>query len=284
VTIAYRLALRAARAAAAAAPYAAPGTRRTVEENLRLAFGAAEPALVRATYRHFAEAAVDLAFFSRLFDPERFAEHFRFDGGALEHFRESRPASAIFVTGHFGNWELFGAAFAHVGIPLSPVARPPGGGRLASRLDRFRRAHGQEPIEKDNAHPLALKALRRGRCVALLMDQAAGRHGIPAPFFGRPAWTFTAAAALARKLGVPIYAGYSTRLGDGIRYRCFAERVPVEGDVETLTAHLNAVLERYVRACPEQWWWFHKRFKPPRALRRGRRLSPAGLPLEAPAG
>jgi len=55
--------------------------------------------------------------------------------------------------------------------------------------------------------------------------------------------------------------------------------VPVEGDVESLTRRLNGILEGYVRACPEQWWWFHRRFKPPKAQRRGRRLSPAGVPL-----
>jgi len=55
--------------------------------------------------------------------------------------------------------------------------------------------------------------------------------------------------------------------------------VPAEGDVEALTAHLNALLEGYVRACPEQWWWFHRRFKPPRALVRGRRVTAAGVPI-----
>ena len=101
---------------------------------------------------------------------------------------------------------------------------------------------------------------------------------------GRPASTFVAPAALALKLGVPIYAGYSTRLGDGIRLRCFAEHVPYDAgeDPLALTARLNTILEGYVRARPEQWWWFHKRFKPRRTERSGRALSPAGIPLEAP--
>jgi KDO2-lipid IV(A) lauroyltransferase len=149
-------------------------------------------------------------------------------------------------------------------------------GRVA---DRFRRAHGQETIPKRDALPLAMRAIRRGLCVAFLADQSAGREGIPLPFFGRDAHTYTAPAALALKLKVPLYAGYSTRLADGIRSRCFAEHVPLTGDVETLTRRLNAILEGYIRAHPEQWWWFHRRFKPPKALRRGRRLSPAGVPL-----
>ena len=67
----YRAALRAARAAARLAPELHPRIAATVRENLRLAFGRADGALVRAIYRHFAEAAVDLVFFNRLFDAAR---------------------------------------------------------------------------------------------------------------------------------------------------------------------------------------------------------------------
>jgi len=284
VSDAYRAALRAARAGSAAAAQIMAGTTATVRENLRLVFGHADSELVRATYRHFAAMAVDLTFYRRVFDPARFEAHFSFVGDGLEHHRAAGGGAAVFATGHFGNWELFGGAFHHVGIQLAPVARPPGEGWFARRIDRFRRAQGQELIPKDNALPLAMKALKRGKCVAFLMDQAAGRNGVAVPFFGRPAWTFIAPAALALKLGVPLYAGYSTRLGDGIRYRCFAEHVPFDAgeDAIALTARLNGILEGYVRACPEQWWWFHKRFKPPRAERRGRPLSAAGVPLEAP--
>jgi len=276
---AYSAALYAARAAADLAPDLLPGTAARVRANLRLAFGRLPPGLVGAIYRHFAAAAVDLIWFDRLFDPRRFEHHFRFEGGALEHFRKTAPGAAVFATGHFGNWELFGAAFRHVGIPLAPVARPPGRGWLARRMERFRARHGEETISKLHALPLALRALRSGRCVAFLMDQAAGRHGPEVPFFDRPARTFTAPAALARKLDLPLYAGYSTRMGDGIAYRCFAELVPLESDDIATTRKLNEILEGYVRARPEQWWWFHRRFKPPRAERAGAPVDPAGIPI-----
>ena len=252
--------------------------RAVVRENLSIAFGERDGRLERATYRHFASAAVDLAWFGRLFDPE---ESFRFEGGALEHYLETKPHGAIFASGHFGNWELFGAALRRKGIPLVSVARPVDKGWLARLAGRFRADHGSEFIPKTNALPLALKAVRAGKCVAFLVDQSAGRHGIPATFFGRTAHTFTAPAALALKLKVPLYAGYSTRLGDGISYRSFAQLVEVgDDDVSGLTQRLNDLLEGFVRACPEQWWWFHRRFKLLRTERAGKRVSPAGLPLE----
>ncbi|MHC4932542.1 MAG: lysophospholipid acyltransferase family protein [Planctomycetota bacterium] len=273
----YQAALRAARAVAAAAPELLPGTAGVVRGNLRLALGKAPPKLVRAVYRHFAEAMVDLLFFERLFDPSRFGEHFRFDGGGLEHYRKSRPdGGAVFVTGHFGNWELYGAAFRFVGIPIAPIARPQGKGWFNTWLERFRRDQGQEIIPKQNALPLALKALRRGTNVAFLIDQAAGYGGVPIPFFGQPAYTHVAPASLAIKLDLPLYAGYSTRLGDGICYRCFAEQVPLTSDPVEVMGRVNALLEGYVRDRPEQWWWFHRRFKIPRSQRGGAEPSPAG--------
>jgi len=275
----YRAALRLARAAAALMPQVWPGLAATVRANIRIAYGRPDEALLRATYRHFAAIIVDLLFFERLFDPRRAPEHFIWVGDAVDHYRANGRPGAVLVTGHFGNWELFAAAFHQIGVPLAALARPPDTEWFGRWIERFRCARGVELIEKENALPLALKALRRGTCVAFLMDQAAGRHGVPVPFFGRPAQTVLAPAALALKLGVPLYAGYSTRLGDGIRYRCHAERVEVTGDAESLTVRLNEILEGYVRTCPEQWWWFHKRFKPTRGERAGRRVDAAGVPL-----
>lgn len=275
----YHAALHAARAAARLAPELTPRVAATVRENLRLAFGRADGALVRAVYRHFAEAAVDLLFFNRLFDADRPGRHFVREGDGWDHYRKNGTEAAVFVTGHFGNWEIFGASLKHVGIPVIAVARTPDAAWLARWIARFRSEHMAETIDKTNAGALALKALRRGACVAFLMDQSAGRHGVTLPFFGVPTSTVVLPAALAIKCGVPLYAGYSTRLGDGLRYRCYAQHVPVGGDAEAVTARLNRILEGYVRRDPEQWWWFHRRFKPRRLLREGRDLSPAGIPL-----
>lgn len=279
VTIGYRSALAAARLGADSGRLFGRGLRATVRENMRLTLGEAPPALVKATYRHFASALVDIGWYDKLVDPARMDEHFLRDGPGWEQFETVGRTGSVCATGHFGNWELFGAVFHQVGIPMSAVIRPPDTPWFRRHVEKLRRDFGLDPIDKRNALIRAHRAIRKGRCVAFLMDQAAGRHGIPVPFLGQPAWTHTAPAALAKKLDVPLFAGYSTRLGDGVRYRCWTEQISTEGDVETITRRINAVLEQYVRAAPEQWWWFHKRFKPPKSQRRGNKLSPAGIPI-----
>jgi len=272
--------LRAANGLADAIRLAWPGLRATVRENLRITHGAADPALVKAIYRHFAATLVDLAWYDRLFERSRLNEHFEIAGPGWDHYAKHGRDGCVCVTGHFGNWELYGVVFHYLDIPLSAVMRPPDTPWFRKRIARLRDDFGIDAIPKKNALPLAMKAVRRGRAVAFLNDQAAGRHGIPLPFLGQPAWTFTAPAALAKKLNVPLYTGYTTRLGDGIRYRCWTdEPVSTEGDVESITLLLNERLEEYVRAAPEQWWWFHKRFKPPKSQRVGRKLSAAGIPV-----
>lgn len=279
---AYRACLRAARAAARLAPELGPRRAATVRENLRIVYGRVDPELFRAIYRHFATALVDLLFFERMFDPARFTEHFRFEGGGLEDYRAHMDAGgpgAVLVTGHFGNWEIYNAAYHHLDLPLAFIARKPDKVWMARWVGAFRRTFATQVISKKDGARDAIKALRDGARVAFLIDQAAGRHGVPLPFFGRAASTFTTPAALAHKLDVPLYVGYSTRLGDGLRYRCVMERVPLAADPETTTSLLNRYLEGYVRAAPEQWWWFHRRFKPRRLEQEGKPLSAAGVPL-----
>jgi KDO2-lipid IV(A) lauroyltransferase len=84
------------------------------------------------------------------------------------------------------------------------------------------------------------------------------------PFFGEPAMTNTGASRLARlsgATGVPLYfrrldgaAGYLVR---------FAAPLPdfPTDDVREDTRRLTAVLEGFIRECPEQYFWTQRKFK-----------------------
>ena len=67
--------------------------------------------------------------------------------------------------------------------------------------------------------------------------------------------------------GAPVIPVMAVRQKDG-RYRIiFEEEVTLERtgdkirDVEENTARFTGVIEKYVKAYPEQWFWFHKRWK-----------------------
>jgi Kdo2-lipid IVA lauroyltransferase/acyltransferase len=156
------------------------------------------------------------------------------------------------------------------------VARPLDNLALDARLNAFRARSGNIVISKRRALPDILRLLRQGRGVAMLVDQNVQEaDGIFVEFFGRPAATTTAAAALAVKTGCALLPCYCEAKPDG-RYRLVYEP-PLEWttsgsrqeDIARLTQALTTAIEGWVRERPEQWLWIHRRWKtqprPPQA-------------------
>jgi KDO2-lipid IV(A) lauroyltransferase len=90
--------------------------------------------------------------------------------------------------------------------------------------------------------------------------------GIEVPFFGHPAMTAPALAALALRYRCPVIPAYAYRIGPA-RLRIVCEPpldLPDSGDrkadILALTLSVNQRLERWIRARPECWFWLHRRW------------------------
>ena len=112
----------------------------------------------------------------------------------------------------------------------------------------------------------AAAALERGESLGLLIDQYYGQ-GIDLPFFGRPARTAPTLARLARHFDCSVTGAVVERL-KGARFRLhilpaveFARTGDDEADTRVLMAGVTKTLEDWVRAHPEQWLWFHRRWR-----------------------
>jgi KDO2-lipid IV(A) lauroyltransferase len=156
------------------------------------------------------------------------------------------------------------------------IARPLDNRALDARLGAFRARSGNIIISKRRALPDILRLLRQGQGVAMLIDQNVQEaDGIFVDFFGRPAATTTAAAALAVKTGCALLPCYCEAKPDG-RYRLVYE-TPHEwtpsgsrqDDIARITQGLTGRIEAWVRGRPEQWLWIHRRWKtrPPESAR-----------------
>lgn len=243
--------------------------RRRTLEHLALAFGEEMDEAARAEIGHrvfgnLGRVAVELLRAGRE-GPERIAA--RVEAPEAERVAEAaRERGAVCVIAHMGNWELL-AAVATRHLPVTVVARRlyfAPYERLAARL----RAHvGLRVVYQDESPRPLLRALRGGGLVGILADQDV-RHagGAFVPFFGRPAYTPTAPAALARASGAPLYLAVAPRV-DG-RYRLLLEG-PIETkrggsreeDVLAATADWSARLEKIIRRYPDQWVWMHRRWR-----------------------
>jgi KDO2-lipid IV(A) lauroyltransferase len=174
----------------------------------------------------------------------------------------------ILVTGHYGNWEIAAAAVAARGVPIAAIVRRQGNRLVDARLDGLRRHLGVETIYQSDAPSRVPRVLRKGGVVGIVGDQDARRAGLFVPFFGRPASTHRGPALFALKLRAPVFACVARRLPGAVgRYVVAGEQIDpprtgeLEADVRALTAALAARLEAEIREAPEQYFWFHRRWK-----------------------
>jgi KDO2-lipid IV(A) lauroyltransferase len=215
----------------------------------------------RACYRHFGEEFALMAGGRRAIE----AAVPRIDApGVIEDlYRISDgSAAAVVVTGHIGNWELAAAYAAVSGVPVTAVARRQRG-RFGRRLHAIREAAGIEIIDHDGGAAPVIRALRAGRCVTLVADQHAIQGAQPMPFLGRPAWTRLGPARLAAAAGVPLVFAALAREGERYRFhwRPLPRDIVEDADAVTVTRIWVSYLEEAVKRQPEQYFWFHRRWK-----------------------
>jgi KDO2-lipid IV(A) lauroyltransferase len=183
----------------------------------------------------------------------------------------ARGKGVMFISGHFANWEAMPVMATQLGYDGGLVYRPPNNPYVDGYISRMRASAGPKVQIGKGAQGTRkiFTMLRRGLCILLLVDQKT-EQGVMAPFFGRPAPTTPAPAALALKLGSTLLPASNERLG-GARFR-MTIHPPIEytptgdhdADIQALTTKINAAIEAAVRARPSQWLWIHRRWKTPR--------------------
>lgn len=204
--------------------------------------------------------------------PEALLQRVEFVGWEPILARAHEGKGAIMVTGHFGNWELLGAAFGiRTGGRVKYLLPAQTNEAADVYLNEVRRRLGIEPLTIGYGMRSGLRALREGSFLGMLPDQDARRAGIHVPFFGRPASTHTGPARLAVRTGSPIGVGLMERAGRG-RFRARLRLVLVPdpnaaeaAEVERLTRAMTAEIEAGIRERPDHWYWIHRRWKTPPA-------------------
>jgi KDO2-lipid IV(A) lauroyltransferase len=138
-----------------------------------------------------------------------------------------------------------------------------------ARLDRLvqgvRKAKGLRLIPLEEAPRRALKVLRSGEVLALLIDRPTPGEGVVVDFFGGPIEIPAGAALLSRRTGAPIVpCRVSRRRGRFVaEVAPFVDPAAIEGGgsrdgPRALTQRIVAQLEAWVREEPAQWYPFRK--------------------------
>ncbi|HEX3133570.1 MAG TPA: hypothetical protein VHX44_08295 [Planctomycetota bacterium] len=245
---------------------------RRSREHLAKAFPGRDHAWVvrtaRRTFVHFTRMALWTAV-TLHWDIRKLRRNIAVEG--QENFRTllaacKRGDGTVGFTGHFGNWELLSRIGATI-MPLSLVGRRLRSPFADALVQGARTSSGGRLIYQDAPFSDFVRDLREGRLLAVLVDQDISRlAGCFVPWFGDLAYTPNAPAALARltRSGVmPVFLYWKERrwvLHAG-PHRHFPRTRDSEGDVRAIIEWVTTYEKAIVRRAPEQWVWWHKRWR-----------------------
>ena len=172
----------------------------------------------------------------------------------------------IFVSAHFGNWELGGAALSSLITPVASIYKGFSRREFDPYLFEARSHHRMELAEKNGALKHMAKTLKKNGSVLLMIDQASNaKYGVKGDFFGHSAYHSSTAAHLASKFQVPIVGVYIISEDEKHYTVSFEDPIDVEGIneeaiLEATIQQVNA-MERVIKEHPKLWFWCHKRWK-----------------------
>jgi Kdo2-lipid IVA lauroyltransferase/acyltransferase len=247
---------------------------RTGRANLRAAYPDKDAAWIEATLRgawdNLGRVAGEYVHLARLWDydpahPNR--GRILTDGEPLFQALLDDGKPALCFAAHLGNWELPAVAAAAHGLPSAVVYCMPNNKAVAKEIVRIRaplmgrliRTRAQAALEM-------AAALENGEHLGMLVDQHFTR-GVDVTFFGRRCRANPTIARLARQFDCPVVGARVVRLPDR-RFHVMTEgpfTLPRDAsglvDIPATTQMITQVVERWIREHPEQWLWFHRRWR-----------------------
>ena len=177
--------------------------------------------------------------------------------GALE-----KGHGIILATGHFGKWEIMSAWLGYSGYPCVAVAQRQKNRGADIFFREFREITGMRIIYRKSSLKNMYRILKENKILILASDQDAKQRGVFVNFFNKPASTPKGVARFHLETGSDIFF-ISCYVEQNGKHKLQIQPVVPEGEstVKSITQAFTTLLEKKVREFPEQYFWFHRRWK-----------------------
>ena len=198
------------------------------------------------------------------FRNDKLEKYISIDG--LKHLKNLKKSKkrAVFISGHFNNFELMAMQIEKAGIELATIYRPLNNFLLNKTMEQIRTENiCKNQIKKGRAGSREIiKNLIKGKSIAIMIDQRV-REGKKIDFFNNQATTTTIPAQLIKKYNCELVPVYIERRKNNY-FKMFVSK-PIKIDknksVLEITKFLNNLLERMILRNIDQWIWTHNRWK-----------------------
>ena len=262
-----RLSYAIARVAGVLAFYGWSGGRQRCIQNMTHVTGGDADAARQHARRSFGNYVVYLVDFFRFLSltPEGIEQRVVFEReptwAALRAERQGN--GIVFITMHFGNWDLGAAILSINAFPISAIADSFANERVNRLVIGSREHLGMKIIQADRLGPGILRALRGNDVVAMLIDVPQPEGGVQVEFFGATIAVSDGPARIALRAGSSVVAAtlprltpWSDRVGVDLLPVAFSPSGDAERDAHDLTQAVFTQLEQLVRRDPSQWYIF----------------------------
>jgi KDO2-lipid IV(A) lauroyltransferase len=256
--------------AAAIAHTVAAKRNRVIQANLDFAFGDALNSLEKKEIEKYCYVNLALNLLqvmeNRHTTAEDLARYVTFENREAVDRYLAQNRGIIFISAHFGNWEIGATALADLITPTTSIYKGLDNEAFNPYLIEARERHRMDLAEKSGALKHLARALKNNESVSLMIDQSSNeKHGTKVNFFGHPTYHSSTTAQLAYKYNAPIIPLYI--LSDDEKNFTIRFEEPIEvlngneqSIIEATQCQANT-LERIIRAHPKYWFWCHKRWK-----------------------
>lgn len=247
--------------------------RKTIEENLKFIYnrnmtGADMSRMTRRIFTFQVKTQVELMIYKNA-EASRVSALMSIENQRLLDEALKPGKGILLLSAHLGDISLGVTRLAAAGYPVYVITRVLSNPYLYAYLNSIYAARRVTMIPRgEDSKDTYYRLLSENKILATAVDQHAQEKGVAISFLGKPAQAPCGWVMLARKSGARVLMCFCVKENDD-HHRIIIEDPLVsctgdkEKDLYDNTVKVNTLIERYIYAYPEQWFWMHKRWRAP---------------------
>lgn len=205
---------------------------------------------------------------SRYYTPDAITQNITFENLDIVKKAQKEKRPIIFVTAHYGAWELAGRALSYKIEPILIIYKKMKNKYFEKYLLSSREKWKMSYAERHGATRAMMKTLRKGGAMAILIDTNVNKNeAIEVEFLGHKISQIKTTAYFARKYDAALIpALIHTEDDENYTIKFYDTIVPPKTDDEENDLRISMQMQtdwlsEEIRKEPKPWFWLHRRFK-----------------------